>query len=80
MALGARSCSATPVAGQTVRVGQLLLVLGAVLTVGGAVLLVVAFRRGQDGRRDGERRAFRLAVAGLAAGSLLFLATVVLAP
>lgn len=55
-----------------------LLALGAVLTLGGAALLVVAFRHGQAGRLDAERRTFRLAVAGLAAGSLLFLATVAL--
>ncbi|WP_149202843.1 hypothetical protein [Actinotalea subterranea] len=55
-----------------------LLALGAVLTLGGAGLLVVAFRHGQAGRTDAERRTFRLAVAGLAAGSLALLATVVL--
>lgn len=56
-----------------------LLALGAVLTIGGAAGLVVAFRHGQAGRRDVERRTFRLAVVGLAIGSLVFLATVVLA-
>lgn len=65
---------------QTERVQPLLLALGAVLTLGGAGLLVVAFRHGQAGRADAERRSFRLAVAGLALGSLAFLAIVVLTP
>lgn len=56
----------------------LTLVLGAILTVAGAAALVVAFRHGQAGRRDDERRWFRLAVAGLALGSLAFLVTVML--
>lgn len=56
----------------------LTLVLGAILTVAGAAALVVAFRHGQAGRRDEERRWFRLAVAGLALGSLAFLVTVML--
>lgn len=56
---------------------QLLLAIGAVLTVGGSALLVVAFRQGQAGRADSERRLFRLAVAGLALGSLVFLTVVV---
>lgn len=56
---------------------QLLLVLGAILTLGGSALLVMAFRQGQAGQRDAERRLFRAAVAGLALGSLLFLVTVV---
>ena len=43
------------------------------------VALVVAFRHGQAGRRDDERRWFRLAVAGLGLGSLAFLVTVLLA-
>ena len=55
-----------------------LLALGAVLTLAGAVALVVAFRKGQSGRHDDERRLFRLAVVGLASGSLLFLGTVLL--
>ena len=63
---------------QTDGVQPLLLALGAVLTLGGAGLLVVAFRHGQAGRTDAERRSFRLAVTGLALGSLAFLATVVL--
>lgn len=54
----------------------LLLVLGGVLTIAGAALLVRAFRLGQADRRDDERRTFRLAVGALAAGSALFLATV----
>lgn len=53
-----------------------LLALGGVLTIGGAALLVLAFRRGQDGDRDAERRLFRYSVAALAAGSLCFLVTV----
>ncbi len=56
----------------------LTLVLGAVLTLGGAALLVLAFRHGRDGRPDAERRTFRYAVAGLAVGSLMFLATAML--
>lgn len=59
-------------------VAVLLLALGGVLTIGGAWLLVVAFRHGQAGRRDAERRTLGAAVASLAAGSLLFLATVAL--
>lgn len=54
------------------------LILGAVATIGGAGLLVVAFRHGQAGRRDTERRTFRLAVGALTLGSLLIFATVVL--
>jgi hypothetical protein len=57
-------------------VAEALLTLGAILTLGGAAMLVLAFRHGQAGRTDDERRTFRLAVVGLAAGSLLFLATV----
>lgn len=57
----------------------LTLALGAVLTLAGALLLVVAFRHGRDGRPDDERRVFRYAVAGLALGSLMFLATAMLA-
>lgn len=56
----------------------LTLVLGAVLTLGGALLLVVAFRHGRDGRPDDEHRTFRYAVGGLAVGSLMFLATAML--
>lgn len=44
-------------------------------TLAGAVGLVVAYRHGQAGERDRERRLFRLAVGALAVGSLLFLAT-----
>lgn len=54
-----------------------LLVLGGVGTLGGAAALVLAFRAGQAGERDRERTLFRWAVAGLAAGSLLFLATMI---
>jgi hypothetical protein len=54
------------------------LVLGALLTLTGAGLLVLAFRQGQAGRPDDERRTFRLAVVGLATGSVLFLVTMML--
>lgn len=54
------------------------LVLGGLLTIGGAAALVVAFRHGQAERRDDERRWFRLAVVGLGLGSLAFLVTVTL--
>ena len=59
-------------------VQPVLLALGAVLTLGGAVVLVLAYRRGQAGRREDEQRLFRLAVGGLALGSLAFLATMML--
>lgn len=52
--------------------------LGGLLTIGGAALLVVAFRHGQAGRAADERRVFRLAVAALAVGSLGFLASALL--
>ena len=55
------------------------LVLGGLLTIGGAGALVVAFRHGQAGRTADERRWFRLAVAGLGLGSVAFLVTVTLA-
>ncbi|EYR64898.1 hypothetical protein N866_02635 [Actinotalea ferrariae CF5-4] len=55
------------------------LALGAVLTLVGALLLVTAYRHGQAGRVEAERRTFRWSVAGLAAGSLLFLLGTVLA-
>lgn len=51
--------------------------LGGVATFAGALALVLAFRHGQAGRRDRERTLFRLAVVGLAVGSLLFLVHVV---
>lgn len=57
----------------------LTLALGGALTIGGAGALVVAFRHGQRGHRDDERRWFRGAVAALALGSLAFLVTVALA-
>lgn len=63
--------------GQTDAVHLVTLVLGGLLTIAGALALVVAFRHGQAGEPDAERRVFRLAVAGLAAGSLLFFATMV---
>ena len=56
----------------------LLLVLGGLGTVGGALLLVRAYRLGLTGDRDAERRAFRVAVAALAVGSLAFLGTMAL--
>jgi hypothetical protein len=62
-----------------VAVQPLALVLGALLTIGGAGLLVLAFRQGQAGRAEDERRTFRLAVGALATGSLFFLVTTVLA-
>jgi uncharacterized membrane protein len=52
--------------------------VGGALTLAGAALLVVALRHGQSGRGTQERRAFRLSVAAIAVGSLLFLATIVL--
>lgn len=59
------------------RVQSVALVLGAVLTLVGAGLLVLAYRHGQEGRRDDERRTFRLAVGLLAAGSLTFVVATV---
>lgn len=50
------------------------LVLGAALTLVGAAMLVIAYRHGQLGRRDQERRTFRLAVGLFAAGSVTFVA------
>jgi hypothetical protein len=55
-------------------------VLGAVGSIGGAALLVAAFRRGQAGDRDGERRLFGGAVAGLGAGMVLFAVALLTAP
>lgn len=55
------------------------LALGGLLTIAGAACLVLAFRHGQAGRAQDERRVFRLAVAGLASGSALFLLTTILA-
>jgi len=52
------------------------LVIGGVLTIGGAGALVVAFRHGEAGRTEDERRWFRAAVGALAVGSLAFLVTV----
>lgn len=63
----------------TVRVDALTFALGTLLTLAGAALLVTAYRQGQAGRVDDERRTFRLAVAGLATGSLLFLVATVTA-
>lgn len=57
-------------------VHMLLVTLGALTTLAGALGLVLAFRRSQTGDVDGERRLFRLAVGGLAVGSLLFFAAV----
>jgi len=55
------------------------LALGAVLTIGGAGALVVAFRHGRAGQRADERRWFVGSVVALALGSLGFLAAVLLA-
>ena len=63
--------------GVVTTLSAVLLALGALLTIGGAALLVLAFRRGQAGRPGQERTTFRAAVATLALGSLLFLATMV---
>lgn len=54
------------------------LALGGAASIAGAIYLVAAFRDGQAGRTDAERVKFRIATAALAAGALLFLATVVL--
>lgn len=59
---------------------MILVALGAVGTIGGAVLLVGAFRRGQAGDRAGERRLFTGAVAGLGGGALLFAVALLTAP
>jgi len=53
-------------------------ILGAAGTLGGALLLVAAYRLGQARDVAGERRLFRAAVAALALGSALWLATMVL--
>jgi hypothetical protein len=55
------------------------LALGGLFTIAGALGLVTAYRHGQQGRREDERRWFRASVVGLAVGSALFLVTVVLA-
>lgn len=57
-----------------------LVALGGVATVGGAGLLVAAFRSGQAGAVERERRWFRLAVLGLAIGSALFVLALIGAP
>lgn len=59
---------------------MIFVVLGAVGTIGGAALLVGAFRRGQAGDRDVERRMFGGAVAGLGGGALLFAIALLTAP
>ena len=51
-----------------------LLLVGALVTLAGAGVLVLAFRRGQEGEPAQERRLFRLAVVLLAFGSLSFVA------
>lgn len=56
---------------------MILVALGGVGTIGGALCLVAAFRRGQEGDRAGEQRLFRAAIAAMAAGSLLFVAALV---
>ena len=57
-----------------------LTVLGAIGTIGGAVLFVLAFRRGQSGDRTGERRLFSWSVAGLGGGGLAFVVALLTAP
>lgn len=57
-----------------------LVALGGVATIGGAALLVAAFRSGQAGEVHRERRWFRLAVLGLASGSVLFVVALLGAP
>ncbi len=47
--------------------------IGALGTLGGAGMLVAAFRRGQQGDKAREGRLFRRAVGSLALGSLSFL-------
>lgn len=56
---------------------MILVALGGVGTIGGALCFVAAFRRGQEGDRAGEQRLFRAAIAAMAAGSLLFVAALV---
>lgn len=51
---------------------MIFVVLGAIGTIGGAGLFVAAFRRGQAGDVEAERRLFRISVAGMAVGSALF--------
>lgn len=54
------------------------LAVGGLASIGGAALLVLAFRDGQAGRVDAERVKFRSAVAALGVGALGFLATAML--
>lgn len=58
---------------------MIFVVLGAVGTIGGAGLLVAAFRSGQNGEREREGRLFRYAVLGMALGSASFLAALLTA-
>ncbi len=58
---------------------MIFVVLGAIGTIGGAGLLVAAFRAGQAGERDRERQLFRYAVLGMAAGTALFVVALVTA-
>lgn len=53
-----------------------LVAVGGVGTIGGAAVLVAAFRAGQSGEGDQERRLFRWAVVLLAGGSVAFLGAV----
>ncbi|HOU90526.1 MAG TPA: hypothetical protein PLU22_05740 [Polyangiaceae bacterium] len=53
------------------------LALGAVGTIGGAGMLVVAFRSGQGGDPAREKVQFRGAVAALAVGSAALLAAMI---
>lgn len=51
--------------------------IGATGTLGGAALLVTAFRTGQAGDKARERFLFRWAVGALALGSAAFLFTMI---
>lgn len=56
---------------------MILVALGGVGTIGGALCFVAAFRRGQVDDRAGEQRLFRAAIAAMGVGSLLFVAALV---
>ncbi len=51
--------------------------IGAIGTIGGAWMLVTAFRGGQQGDKARERSLFRWAVGALALGSLSFLVAMI---
>ncbi len=57
-----------------------LVAVGGVGVLSGAVLFVLAFRRGQADDAAGERRTFRWAVTGLGAGSAVLLLALLTAP